>query len=230
MRAWMLPAGVLTVSLIVFLLVEAAGIPLLTDPRSWLGSYSVVAAAIGVALLVVDVLVPLPASLVMVALGATFGWAGGMALSVVGSVGSFAVGYYIGRRSKNSLKTVLPGTDVTRARAMVERWGMLAIVVSRPIPLLAETVAISTGAFGMRTLPAFFAAVVGAAGPAAALSYAGWRGATTADGIIVFLLVVLASGICWFVGRRLTPAAAPQPQGDPAPAGQVQGDEGPSGH
>jgi uncharacterized membrane protein YdjX (TVP38/TMEM64 family) len=207
LRAWMLVAGVLAVLLVVFLVVEWAGIPLLVDPRPSLDTVSVVAAMIGVGLLVVDAVAPVPSSVVMVALGATFGLVGGVVLSVVGSVGGFAVGYLIGRRSRGSLTPALDGDDVLRGAALVRRWGVLAVVVSRPLPLLAETVAFTTGAFGMRPMAAFAAAVVGTVGPAVAFSYAGSRGASTADGAVVFVLVAVASSLCWAAGRRLSSGA-----------------------
>jgi uncharacterized membrane protein YdjX (TVP38/TMEM64 family) len=207
LRASMLVAGVLAVLLVVFLVVEWARVPLLVDPRSSLETVSVVAAMIGISLLVVDAVLPVPSSVVMVALGATFGLVGGVVLSVVGSVGGFAVGYLIGRRSRDSLASVLNGGDAVSAAALVRRWGVLAVIISRPLPLVAETVAFTTGAFGMRPTVAFGAAVVGTIGPAAAFCYAGWRGASTADGAVVFVLVAVAASLCWAAGRWLSSAA-----------------------
>jgi uncharacterized membrane protein YdjX (TVP38/TMEM64 family) len=199
--------GLVAVLLVVFVAVEWAGVPLLVDPRPWLRTVSVLAAVIGVGLLVADAVLPVPSSVVMVALGATFGLTAGTLLSVVGSVGGFAVGYLIGRRSRTVLRSAVDGRDVLRGAAMLRRWGVLAVVVSRPLPLVAETVAITAGAFGLRPTAAFAAAVVGTVGPAAAYSYAGWRGASTTDGAVVFVVVVVASAVCWAVGRRLSSAA-----------------------
>src|SRR5215218_2557739 len=91
-RAWVILVGVLGVLLVGFLVVEWWQVPLLVDPRSSLDDLSVVAAMVGVALLVIDAVAPVPSSVVMVTLGATFGFAGGLALSLVGSVGGFAFG------------------------------------------------------------------------------------------------------------------------------------------
>jgi uncharacterized membrane protein YdjX (TVP38/TMEM64 family) len=207
LRAWTAASGLVAVLLVVFVAVERAGVPLLVDPRPWLRTVSVLAALIGVGLLVADAVLPVPSSVVMVALGATFGPAVGTLLSVVGSVGGFAVGYLIGRRSRTVLGSAVDRGDVLRGVAMLRRWGVLAVVVSRPLPLVAETVAITAGAFGLRPTSAFVAAVVGTVGPGAAYSYAGWRGASTADGAVVFVVVVLASAACWAAGRRLSSAA-----------------------
>ena len=72
---------------------------------------------------------------------------------------------------------------------------------------MAETVAFTAGAFGMRTVAAFSGAVVGIVGPAAAFCYVGWRGASTADGVVVFVLVAVAAALCWVVGLRMSRAS-----------------------
>ena len=199
--------GLVAALLVVFVAVEWAGLPLLVDPRSSLRTPSVAAALIGVGLLVVDAFVPVPSSVVMVALGATFGLGGGILLAVVGSVGGFALGYAIGRRSRGALRSSVDAGDVARGGALVARWGVLAIIASRPLPLVSETVAISAGAFGMRPAPALTAALAGALGPAAVFSYAGWRGASTGDAVVVFLVVAVVSALCWVAGRRLSASA-----------------------
>jgi uncharacterized membrane protein YdjX (TVP38/TMEM64 family) len=200
-RAWVVVAGLAAALLALFAVVQCAGVPILVDPTPWLQSLSLAAAVIGVGLLVVDAFVPVPSSVVMVALGATFGLAGGIALSVLGSVGGFALAYAVGRRSRTSLESAVRQDDVTGGAALVRRWGLLAIVASRPVPLVAETVAISAGAFGLRPTPAFAAALAGAVGPAAVFSYAGWRGATTGGGFVLFAIVVGASVLLWLAGR-----------------------------
>jgi uncharacterized membrane protein YdjX (TVP38/TMEM64 family) len=200
-RAWLPVAVVSAAMLVLFLIVEWAKVPLLVDPRPSLDTVSVVAAVVGVGLLTADAVLPVPSSVVMVALGATFGLAAGTALSILGGVGGFAVGYLLGRRSRGWL-----GADAERAGALVRRWGVLAVVASRPLPLVAETISYAAGSFGMRPVAAFTAATVGTAGPAAVFSYAGWRGASTGDGIVVFGMVAAAALLCWAVGRRWCPA------------------------
>ncbi|WP_328474928.1 VTT domain-containing protein [Actinoplanes sp. NBC_00393] len=204
LRVWMLVAGVAAVLLAVFLIVERAGVPLFTDPQPVLGTVSVAAAAIGVGLLVADAVLPVPSSAVMVALGATFGLAAGAALALLGGLGGFAVGYVLGRRSRSLLATGTLAAGTARPAMLVRRWGVLAVVVSRPLPLVAETVAYTAGAVGMRPVAAFAAAAAGTAGPAVAFSYAGWRGATTGDSLVVFGAVAGAGLLCWVLGRSLT--------------------------
>lgn len=204
---WAVLVGLVAALLVVFVVLEWAAVPLLVDPRSSLRTVSVLAALVGIGLLVVDAVLPVPSSIVMVALGATFGVGGGLVLSVVGSMGGFALGYLLGRRSSGAVTSAVDADDVARGMALVRRWGVLAIVASRPVPLVAETVAISAGAFGMRPAAAYGAALAGTIGPAALFSYAGWRGASTADGAAIFAAVAVVSALAWVAGRRLSRVA-----------------------
>src|SRR5918997_156129 len=131
--------------LILFLLSEALGIPLLTDPTPVLERGGMLGALVGVGLLVVDVTLPVPSSLVMVTHGALFGVAIGTLLSLVGSTGAALAGFAIGRRGGALLPRLVSANDREWANRLLTRWGMLAIIVTRPVPLLAETTAIVVG-------------------------------------------------------------------------------------
>ena len=69
-RYLLLTAAMMGVMLLLFGLVEALGVPLLTDPRASLRGLGALAAPLGVGLLVADVVLPVPSSLVMIAHGA----------------------------------------------------------------------------------------------------------------------------------------------------------------
>src|SRR5262245_49608118 len=87
-RYLLLVFGMIAVILLLFALVEALDIPLLTDPSESLTRLGGWAALAGVALLVADVVLPVPSSLVMVAHGALFGVTIGPLLALVVSPGS----------------------------------------------------------------------------------------------------------------------------------------------
>lgn len=97
---WFIASSLLALFLVAFIVVEALHVPLLSDPAPWLTKAGYAAAAVGVGLLVADVLLPVPASIVMIAQGALFGIAGGTALSLVGGLGATLVGFLIGRRGR----------------------------------------------------------------------------------------------------------------------------------
>src|SRR3712207_1281760 len=100
--------------LVLFLLVEVTGVPLLKDPSPWLGSKGTLTALLGTALLVADVILPVPSSAVMVAHGALFGVVGGTLLSVGGSTGATLVGFSLGRRGGPLLARLVPPEERAR--------------------------------------------------------------------------------------------------------------------
>src|SRR5918998_226226 len=144
-RYWAVIGAILFFFLVLFLLVEAMDVPLLTDPSPWLGRGGVLAALVGVGLLVADVALPVPSSTLMIAHGALFGVVGGTLLSLGGSMGAALVGFALGRRGGPLLARFVQHQGRARADRMLTRWGALAIVITRPVPLLAETVAIMAG-------------------------------------------------------------------------------------
>lgn len=121
-----------------FLLAGALSLALMDNPTPWLAGGGFVAGSIGTALLLADVLLPVPASIVMIANGALFGVAGGALLSLIGSVGATILGYALGRFAGSAvLRRFCSEAEIARADRLVGRWGVLAVAVTRPVPLLA---------------------------------------------------------------------------------------------
>lgn len=191
-----------------FLIVEALGVPLLTDPTPWMRHGGVLAAALGVSLLVADVVLPVPSSLVMVAHGALFGVVIGTFLSLLGSVGAALFGFAIGRRGGKFLERFVTAGERERADRLLARWGVLAIIVTRPVPLLAETMAIMAGASPMSWTSLTLAAAAGSLPPALLYALTGATVATFQSTAVIFGLVLLIAGVFWFTGRLLEPLLA----------------------
>jgi uncharacterized membrane protein YdjX (TVP38/TMEM64 family) len=205
MRSYWILLGLMSaLFLALFGIVEALDVPFLSDPGPWLsGSGRWGAAAVGVGLLIADVFLPVPASLIMVAHGALFGIAGGTLLSLAGGLAASAVGFAVGRRGSAALHRFVPEDERRRADALLRQWGDLAVVVTRPVPILAESVAILAGTspLGWRR---FLAASAAGTLPAALL-YA-LTGATAArldSAFLMFGLVLLVAALVWLGGRRL---------------------------
>ena len=193
-------AAVVVGLLVAFAVVEAAGIPVLSDPSGAMSAGGAVAALVGVALLVGDVVLPVPSSIVMLAHGALFGVVLGALLSLVGTVGAAVVGVWLGRRGERLLR--LPETERRRARQLVDRWGAVAVVASRPVPVLAEAVVIMAGAAGASPLRVALPAAAGSVAPAVLYALAGSLVVDVASGTVVFAAVLAATGAFWFVATR----------------------------
>ena len=196
----------LVLFLLAFLAVEALEVPLLTDPSPWLGEAGLAAATVGAALLLADVVLPVPASAVMVAHGALFGVVAGTLLSVAGGLGATLTGFLVGRRSRPLVDRLVPPDQRARAGRRLARYGPLAIVLSRPVPMVAETTAIVAGTSSMRWRWAVIAGVVGNLVPALLYATAGALAASFADQAFVFIAVIVVAAVFGLVTRRLRPA------------------------
>ena len=201
----MIAALLFGILLTLFLLVEALNVTLLKEPSFWLEQAGVLAGFAGVCLLVSDVALPVPSSLVMVAHGALFGVAIGTLLSLVGSTGAALVGFAIGRRGGPLLARLVPVEERRQADRLLIRWGMLAIIVTRPVPLLAETTAIVVGTSPLGWGRVALAALAGSVPSALLYALTGAVDASFQNGALVFGPVLLVASAFWLVGRWLEP-------------------------
>ncbi len=204
-RYWAVAGLMLGLFLILFLLVEVLGVPLMTDPSPWMERGGMLSALVGVGLLVTDVVLPVPSSLVMVAHGALFGVVVGTLLSLVGSVGAALVGFAVGRRGGPLLSRLVSAEERERADRLLTRWGALAIVVTRPVPLLAETVVILAGTSPLGWGRAALAALAGSLPAALLYALTGALAASFQSSALVFGLVLLVAGLFWLIGRWVEP-------------------------
>lgn len=190
-----------------FGIAEALGVPLLTDPMPALRKAGPLAAAIGVALLIADVVLPVPSSVIMLAHGALFGiWIGAL-LSLAGSVGCALAGFAIGRGGRDAVRRYVSDAEYERVARLLGRWGMAGIVATRPVPVLAEVMAIIAG-----TTPAMswwqitIASLAGSIPPAIAYAVAGHYATTTVGMVWVFSALMLMSAAMWWFDRAKTEA------------------------
>jgi uncharacterized membrane protein YdjX (TVP38/TMEM64 family) len=124
---------------------------------------------------------------------------------LLGSVGAALFGFAIGRRGGKLLERIVSKEERTRADQMLVRWGALAVIVTRPIPLLAETVAIMAGASPLGWGRVALAALVGSLPPALLYALTGAAVANFQSTALMFGVVMLVTGSFWLVGRFLEP-------------------------
>src|SRR4051794_24585739 len=124
-----------------FGIAEALGVPLLPDPMPALRKAGPLAAVIGVGLLIADVVLPVPSSVIMLAHGALFGvWIGSI-LSLAGSVGCALAGFAIGRGGRETGRRPLPDAENQRGPGVAGHRGVAGPVATRPGARLAAGVA-----------------------------------------------------------------------------------------
>jgi uncharacterized membrane protein YdjX (TVP38/TMEM64 family) len=199
----LLGLALVTLFLLVFTIAEQLSIPLLTDPLPYLDRATLPVAMIGILLLVSDVLLPVPSSGVMIAHGAAFGLVPGALLSLVGGTGATLTAYLLGGRSRGLVNRLVTDDQQHRGGQLLERHGMWAIVVTRPVPMLAETVGILAGT--STTMPWWkvtIAAAIGNVVPAVAYAATGAYAMTFVNGLTVFLAVLAVALLVWVLSSR----------------------------
>ena len=202
-RYALLMLALMAVFLGLFFTVETFDPSLLADPQPWLAQGGVLAALAGVGLLVADVALPVPSTLVMFAHGALFGVVLGTLVSLLGGLGAGLFGFYLGRRGGPLLTRLVGEVERRRADALLTRWGDLAVIASRPVPIVAETVAILAGASPMPWSRMALATAAGCLPAAALFAIAGATARRLDHGLLVFALVLAIAGLFWWVGKRL---------------------------
>lgn len=194
---------IMTALLVIFGLASILNWPFLSDLGPILEMDKWLAALSGVGLLILDVFFPVPSSLIMIANGAIFNVAVGTVLSLIGSLGAALLGYGLGASGARITDRFTSQEEQERAKLLLHQRGMLAVIVSRPIPILAETVSIVAGLSGMK-LPRFIiASVIGTLPITVVYALTGAAVADLDSGVIVFALVLLAAGLFWLLGNAL---------------------------
>jgi uncharacterized membrane protein YdjX (TVP38/TMEM64 family) len=198
---WIVVGLMMLFFLVIFVVFEQIRPSFLADPYDTIGLTGVSAALMGVCLLILDIVIPVPSSLIMIANGALFGIPVGITLSLVGNLGAALVGFFIGRRGEPVLARFVPRKERSRANRLLNEWGSLAIIVTRPVPILAETTIIMAGASTMGWRRMILASAVGSFPVAVLYAIAGATAANFDDAIFAFVLVLLVAGLFWIVGR-----------------------------
>lgn len=104
----------------------------------------------GIGLLLADLLLPIPGTVVMSALGAVYGfWIGGL-IAVVGSMLAGVLGYGAGRFFNEDLaKRWLGERDFERGNSLFRGGGAWVVAMSRALPILPEVLACMAGLLRM---------------------------------------------------------------------------------
>lgn len=211
-RYWFVVGLLITVMLAVFIVAELLEPAVLQNPYAALRVDGVTAALVGVALLSADVVLPVPSSVIMFANGVLFGWVVGALVSTLGSLSAALLGCWLGRRGGPVLTRYLRSQERERASRLLSRWGVVAVIITRPVPILAEATVIMAGASGMRWRPLSGAALLGSVPTAILYAGAGATADRWNSPLVVGGLTLAVAAACWLVGRtRPTPGAARTP-------------------
>lgn len=167
-----------------------------------LGSAPAFAAA-GIALLMLDVLLPVPSTLVAVALCWRLGPLWGGASVAAGGALSFLAGYALGRLMPEArLRRWIGPALWDRVAGRAQRHAGWWIVLARPLPVLAELSAVLAGAWRLPLPLAFAQAALASLAMGALYGGSAWLGAQ-APGLATSLGVLLILPVAFWCAHRL---------------------------
>jgi uncharacterized membrane protein YdjX (TVP38/TMEM64 family) len=173
----------------------------LAGTLAWLRELGPWAAAAGVGLLVADIALPIPSTIVMSALGATYGFWVGSLLSILGSMLAGLTAYGLARWAGRPAAIWIAGEDgLVRTEELFARGGAWLVLTSRWLPILPEAVACLAGLARMPFRTFFWALTVGSV--PLGLTFA-WIGTLTEDreGLALALSAGLPIG-AWLLSQR----------------------------
>jgi uncharacterized membrane protein YdjX (TVP38/TMEM64 family) len=144
----------------------------------------------------------------MVTHGALFGLVPGAALSLLGGVSAALVGFALGRRGRGLVERVTTPAQRAEADRLLTRWGPWAVVSTRAVPVLAETVVVLAGTSPMRWSVLICAGAAGTAVPALLYAAVGASVDTASSVVLASVLALALSGLVVVAGggrRRSSP-------------------------
>jgi 3-dehydroquinate synthase len=218
----MLGVGLLVLFSVLFVAAEQAGY---TEPEYVRGLVERVhrtgggraaVAALVVLLLSVDLLLPVPSSVVMAFSGMFLGAVLGTLVSFAGAMLAALIGFYICRRGgRAAFERLVGAQEEQRITDWFRRRGVVAIILSRPVPMLTEILSCLAGLSELSPRTFTAAAALGTLPVCAIYAWVGSRGDVTNPWPAVWISLALpAAG--WLVAGRLT-------GGGDAPDGETDG-------
>jgi uncharacterized membrane protein YdjX (TVP38/TMEM64 family) len=177
------------------------GHPVFTDPIPYLGKAGPGAMFLSCLLLASDVLLPVPSSIIMIANGTMFGLGMGTMASMMGGLMAVFVGWGLGRWGSDHIQRWTGAASMEQAKCFMDRWGFLAILLSRPIPVLAETIVIMAGSLSLSPWRVGLYSAAGLIAPSLLYAYAGSRAAEAPQAWQSFAWVMGIATLAWVAAR-----------------------------
>jgi uncharacterized membrane protein YdjX (TVP38/TMEM64 family) len=150
----------------------------------------------GILLLISDILLPVPATGIMAAIGAVYGLWPGIIISFAGSMLAGLTGYaaalFFGKKGS---RYIASENEISRFKSYFDSYGGYAVILSRAVPVMPEAITILAGLSGMK-FSRFSAALI--AGTLPVSFFFTWLGTSKAAGFGGgLILAVLIPALVW---------------------------------
>ncbi|QDU39929.1 TVP38/TMEM64 family inner membrane protein YdjZ [Maioricimonas rarisocia] len=204
LRPLLLIAGALLIPVVPFLLLgesfEAQVAAWVRQEWSPATQFSLIVAS-----LATDILLPIPSSAVSTYAGGVLGFATGTLASWLGMTMGACLGYGLARLAGRPLAKRFAGEkDLERVQELARRYGATAIVLTRPLPILAEACVLLMGVVRLRW-PLFLVAIAlsNLAVSATYAAFGQWFEASDSLPMALAISLVVPLVFTWLVRHRL---------------------------
>jgi len=202
MKQLLLPFVIFSVAIIlVFVFFGDAEIyfqTILEEARNDVSYYTVLSSLV----LCSDILLPVPSSIIMHFNGMVLGTFWGGLLSLVSVMVSSIIGYYIGRSTQWAARS----GKGTKGNAFLNKYGVFAIIMSRGIPILSESIVLICG-YNRYNFKHFMGYSLLGYVPICWL-YAYFGNLSNNLFLVAVSISMLLSFISWYFGRRIVKSNA----------------------
>lgn len=210
MRALWLIAGMALAVIATKLVAEnLLGLRLDDLAESWIAGAGAGSAVTIALLLAIDIFLPVPSSLVMALSGAAFGVWWGAALSLAGSIAGEWLGFELARTYGVRWARRVTGDDeMARMRALMARHGVVAVMVTRALPVVMETMSVVAGMSAMSRGRFLGASLAGTLPVVVVYAYAGAVSRQMDSVIPAVVILTAVAGAAWVWYRSAATANA----------------------
>ena len=164
-------------------------------------------------LLFVDLALPVPSSLVMILSGAAFGVWWGALLSLAGSIAGEWLGFELVRRyGRRASRHLVPDADVDRMQRFFANHGVLAVAVTRALPVLMETTSVIAGLSGMSRGAFLRASLLGTTPIVFVYAYAGAASRQIGSIVPAVVILIAVTALAWLWYRTRLESSAGRPR------------------
>lgn len=154
-------------------------------------------------LLAVDILLPVPSSIVSTSAGYVLGFAVGLAVSTLGMTLCCLAGAWLGARpGRAAAGKIIGPEEIQRLERLSHRFGDWAIVLARPVPILAEASVVFAGMSRMPTGRLLLLCMLSNLAISAVYCAVGALAATRHSFLLAFLGSVALPAVFIVLGRR----------------------------
>jgi len=196
----LIPIIIFTVFLIIYIIFELTGILTLSQVKEILQQSQPYTALIIIGLLIIDLILPIPSSVVMTFSGSIYEFMGGAILGTIGSITGSTIGFIIFR--KKGFKIIKKFINQNEQKSM-NKWfnsyGEGIIILSRMVPMLAETMSCFAGLTKISFKRFLLFITIGTIPVSLYYSYFGSQLKTVSEWPIPLAAGVIIPGVIWII-------------------------------